>query len=553
MARHGPSHTSDGARGWPFGPRSTAFLLAALGIGLLERFAFASSPIHTLFASGLLLDDAFYFASFARELAAGHPFQIAPGQPSNGVQPLFALLIAPAWWLGDPDAQETLRVGLVLSSLASIATALLLALWARRLGAGASALAAGALWALSPMTIWHSLNGMETALALCVLTALGAFWPALRARPWLLGVVFGAAVLARFDALLVAPLLALLAARHWLARAGAGAAARRCAAALAGFALVTAPVAFASWRATGFVAPRSGAAVHTLSAAPGQAASAWFPPETIAAHLGEAARRLGLDAIQMLLPVPLPPDALPALIPGWLALLLALPLLAWHARLRPRRAFAPGALCAGLVALYALVYAAHVGAPWASARYLHGAVLLAALTLATAVDLDRLAARRFGPALAWLVLLIYTALAFGKLHVVLSQPAWSAEEDAAYERFLAERVAAGERIGMFQSGRFGYATRGAILNLDGVVNIGAARALADGTHDSYLRSHSIDIVADQEFVLEALVRRRPRSEPLLLEPLRLGAFSAYRVRFADEPRPEERSDPGGAPEPAPKR
>jgi len=517
---------------WPWERFGSAFLCTALLLGLIERLAIITYPIHTLFATGFLVDDAFYYASFAREFAAGNLLQIAPDQVSNGIQPLFLLLIAPAWWLSDPAAEETVRFGLVLSSLASVATALAIALWARRLGAGASALGAGALWAVGPMSIVFSLNGMETALAIALLTAIGAYWPLLRSRPLGLGLLFGVSVLARFDSLLLAPVLALIAARHWVKTDGVGNAMPRAIRALVGFCVATLPAAWVSWNLTGHVMPQSAAAIRTLTALPDATPELFFALPAVVDHARIALVSISTQLLQQIVGLPIPPGKLPRLIPFGLLFILLLPLVLWQARLRPRRAARPLAIGAALIALWIAAYAAWAGGHWAYGRYFHGALVLITLVLATGLDLDRLAARRWGRVLAFVLLLLFAGISMGKLHGALSKPRWSAEQDARLLRFVERRIDAGERVGMFQSGRLGYLTRGEVVNLDGVVNPAAARALAEGTLDGYLRSQRIDVIVDEPKVLGPLLLRTPRAGPLRLEPIGAGVFVAYRVRVA---------------------
>lgn len=511
--------------GW----RGALFLGLAMVLGLLARLAILSNPIHTLFASGFLIDDAFYYASFARELSAGRVLELAPGEVSSGVQPLFAILTAPAWWWWEAGSEEAVRFGLTLSALASVATAFLLARWAARLGAGASALAVGAVWALGPMSIFYSLNGMETALALCLATAIGAYWPALLARPVALGILYGMTVLARCDALLLAPLLAALATTRWSVQSGRAEVATRVARATAAFLAVVAPVVWVYGSHTGHLLPQSGSAVRTLTTMPGPPPDLFFAPDVIAAHVRAAFAALGSDLLQQILAVP--PSRIPTLLPALLFTAVLVLIVAVQTRLRPRRAARPAALAAGLIVLYVAAYAAWVGAPWAYGRYLHGGVLLLLLVLATLCDLDRLARRRWGRAIAFLLLLVYGAFGLGKIDGVLIAPRWSAREDASLIRFVEDRVAAGERVGMFQSGRLGYRTRGAVVNLDGVVNAEAAHALATGTLATYLRDRHVAWIVDEPRVLENLLFRAPRSVPFALEPEREGYFSAYRIRF----------------------
>ena len=103
---------------------------------------------------------------------------------------------------------------------------------------------------------------------------------------------------------------------------------------------------------------------------------------------------------------------------------------------------------------------------------------------------------------------------------------------SGYEHY-ARRIADGELIGSFQSGRFGYWTRGAVANLDGVVDGAAARALREGRLATHLRERRIEWIIEEPHLLSPLFFNAPRSEPLSLTLVREGAFAAYRVGAPD--------------------
>ncbi|MCI0567883.1 MAG: hypothetical protein L0Z52_06795, partial [Acidobacteria bacterium] len=80
--------------------------------------------------------------------------------------------------------------------------------------------------------------------------------------------------------------------------------------------------------------------------------------------------------------------------------------------------------------------------------------------------------------------------------------------------------------GAFQSGTLGYFSKSQVINLDGVVNRDAARALRERRMVPYIREEGIEAVIDWPWILEALlVRRSPEGSARELgTPQRVGPF-----------------------------
>ena len=156
-------------------------------------------------AAGFPLDDSWIHLHFARNLAEGLGFVYNPGQPMSGsTAPLWTLLIAAGAVVGGatPLVVKTLGVA------AAIGAALLVRRAALAFGAAPEAALVAAVTLLwTGAFAWGALSGMEVTLAALLVAA--ALLGLARHQTWATAVAAALAVLARPEALLVVPLLAL--------------------------------------------------------------------------------------------------------------------------------------------------------------------------------------------------------------------------------------------------------------------------------------------------------------------------------------------------------
>ncbi|MEI7553120.1 MAG: glycosyltransferase family 39 protein [Verrucomicrobiota bacterium] len=136
-----------------------------------------------------------------------------------------------AWVLGRQFFYETgedhfprLMAGRAMIALFSVATGLLVFAWSRRLFGAAGALVSLGLFAFCPSFLAHgALVTSDLCMVFFFLASAGAYWRHLhdpRRRWWLLSaLVFGLACVAKFSAVLLLPMMALMA----VTRIGAGA------------------------------------------------------------------------------------------------------------------------------------------------------------------------------------------------------------------------------------------------------------------------------------------------------------------------------------------
>ncbi len=470
--------------------------LVVLGAAL--RFGVGSRPLEAL-DGRTLPDDAYLSLSLAREIGRGAG-PLYAGQPTNGFQPLYVFALAPLFASAEPqELDETefldraLRAGIALGGVCDTASiALLAAALAARFGWGPAPVIGAALYATQPLFLRTAANGLETSLAILLLSAAW-LWRERRcgagagAAAWFgLGAWLGLAFLARVDAALAAPFVA------WPRERSAGPGGPRArgvpparlAAAAAGALVCAAPWLAYSHAWTGLLFPESGAAVRFQAlAAAGHDPSLRFYRYAIGRALADLWR--GAE-------------------PLWLCAGAALASRPWLAS-RGAAALAPrarAALAAGLgYALCLLVaYLALVPAYWFFHRYLVPVALLP-LLLASALgarSLEQLLPGRFarGAALAGLAL----ALALPGLLHPRTRELLQARHDPrlGYRQiglWAAAHFAPGTVIGSWQSGALGYyATRLRVVNLDGVVNGAALRSLRERRQIDYLREAGVEYV-----------------------------------------------------------
>jgi hypothetical protein len=181
-------------------PPSTLWRAALVGVVLLALAA-------RLVPGRRTIDDAYITFRYARNLLAGKGFVYNPGQRVQGTTtPLYTLLMAAEkWMLEGTDLPALALVTNALADAASVAVLAWLGRWV--LKAPALGIAAGLLWAISPMSVTFAIGGMETSVyVLLLLLALASY--AVGRSGW--SAFFCAlATLTRPDALLlVAPLFA---------------------------------------------------------------------------------------------------------------------------------------------------------------------------------------------------------------------------------------------------------------------------------------------------------------------------------------------------------
>ncbi len=515
-------------------------LRASLAAGCLLRLWVACrSPL--ILQEWPLNDDSHYYYTIAWNLAHGGGLRHDSVHVTTGFQPLFLLLITPVFAIAR-DKTAAITMALLVQAAVGVGAALCLRGLAARIGGSvAGDLAIGA-WAVAPLFLTHDLSGLETNLALGLVSAAGWLWLRLRADGAIpdrrsaaaVGALCGLAFLARIDTVFLSPILAagLLAGaatavpfRERLLRAGI-----LCGAALT----LAAPWLAWNLAAIGSILPSSGQAVRFLSQAygfhflggNGAGTRDYFeighPP---ALYYWETLRKAARDIWGVA-------DAAFPVMPGLLLVACAVGARGndFLRRLRPL------GFLAALVLVQLTLYCGWIFGQWFFDRYLTPWGLLWIATVAAAVAAlagsaapPRRAARA---GVALIAAACIGLLAVRSLRRIdsLNDGRTSAYYEAAV--WVNTHIPDGATIGAFQTGIFGYYLERRFYGLDGKINVDALHAMQEKRIDEYVDGEGIDYVMDWPWLLRDLFVRRSR-DPGFLERGELvweGRYRAYRIR-----------------------
>ncbi len=484
----------------------------AIAIGaLLVRLALASRPV-TVLDRLFVPDDPYYTLAIARSFARGIGPSVDGTHVTSGFQPLLALLLTPFLrCCQDPDF--AFRCALVIGASADAATAWLIGHLAFRIGRGresviAAAIIATAMWTLSSSAIATSLNGLESSLSVaCTLGALAA-WLAARSRgtvlAWVLsGTLLGLCLLARVDTVFFVAALGVAT----VMRAGV----RATVASAAGALVTVGPWWAYAFARFGTIVPESGSAVREqtlMYKAMGinvrdqiawAAGTVTGPPLFDSTWLREA---LGAGASAV----------------GF-AVGIALVVTALAVARQPGRHDALRVLTTYASCLF-LFYALYLPATWFFRRYL--VPVHALVGIASALGLTHMWQERSSHpwrargivvgAGAYLAAAFVTLAGFATLVPVMSvdqghHGVKGSREPALHVLAIAPR---GAVIGSFQSGALGWFGDGSernVVNLDGVVDAEAARAVREHRIAAFARTRGVTHLADWEVNVKLFLDR----------------------------------------------
>jgi hypothetical protein len=486
--------------------------LVSVALALLAFLDVASlAPVLDARAAALAFyDDGYYYFQIARNLARGGSFTFDGIHATNGFHPLWLLLQAPLFRLFAGDVPP-LRAVLVLEAvLAAAATVTVFRVLHPRVGRGPAA--ATALFLLAqPGAVRMLRGGMESALVLCLFTAVWALWLGVRdeqgaplRRWWALGLACALFFLARLEAAVAAPILAALA----LPRLRQD---RRRAVALLLPVTLTA-LAYLAWTRAffGTFGPVSALAkVHlggeAWSRQPlGQRLTALFyVPSGFEPHLRRLLETLGVT-----------PAAAPLI--GTLVPLAVLLFALWQRdRLLLRRAGTGVSFVVATAAAMMLLdkLGVRLMVDWYRAPSLLALALLAGLLL---VDRPRLTSVAVAALAAVCVARVPQPLLDARLRPTATPLGLQAAD------WLRPRLAAGAVAGSWNAGLIGYFAGGRVINLDGLVNDATflREVVRGGDLPGYLRRERVRFlveVATPDGRPAPLVRRYPRAVAAAVE------------------------------------
>lgn len=486
-----------------FQDRSRRALLVGTGAGIVIRLLLPWLS-QSFLLEHLVSDDAFYYFAIARNVVNGHGVTFDGVTPTNGFHPLWLVCLLPVYAVAGDDAELALRLSLALGALSSAGATLLLGVavrdWMRNPIAG---WLASAILALNPYAIVEGVNGLETSLALLMLSlvlALLARWRSVATHrssftmrhSLLLGAASGALVWARSDMVLVLAglyvyLLWSRRARFW-SLAGAGS--------VAG-ALVALWLAW-SWMVVGTPVQSSAVAIPWLFRARMEdaVANGWMTRAQVTGrvwqHFGQVTvyqmlnyagigllAGLVVSVIQAVGRVRRTPVARAAQTtpPGWLwwggAGTLAMLLASEFVRFSLREWYlAP-------LSLWGAVFGAGLLAGWANAPQTRRAFVVVCVAL--------------------------VLLAGGQAWRDFSQRGryWFQLDQLAAARWIAAHTPQDAVVGSWTAGVYGYFGQRRVVNLDGVVNWDAIHAYQARDLYAYIAGQRIGWIVDyDEFVAD---------------------------------------------------
>ena len=438
--------------------------------GCLFWIAASRLPVEQLVTE--LPDDAGYFLTIGERLAAGDGLTFDGLHRTNGVQPLWQLMVAGFCKLTPNDPVVRLRGILVLQAgLLLLATLAIYDVLRTTRSPSSALLGVLAMQAL----IWpRAINGMETAVFVCCLamlvrTAVSEPPEAWRpARAVAVGIWLGLTFLARLDSAFL-----VFAVGCWLLICAVRRPAARPAALMAVLAAAMLALPYLLYNKLGFgsIMPVSGA----LKSSP--VAEWWAVPE----HWGWLGR---VAQAAVLLSV--------ACCVAWLA---------WPGWRRDRWLSALAFLSIGVLGhtAHTLLYMRWAVFTW------HFILYVFLLALAVPVLIGGLSEKPGRASLATILAMLLLALAV-RQHLGWVRRAGRVDESwhaaacrAGY--WASVRTAPDARLAMKDAGWFGYFSRRKVINLDGLVNAMELQSvLRDGRLAEYLTANQVDYLVQHAFL-----------------------------------------------------
>jgi len=206
--------TSDGK---PFedGFPISVILLILLLIGFGIRLYISWIDVEKLFQK-CLVDDAFFYFGIAKNIAVGKGATFDGSIMTNGFHPIYALLLVPIFWFSPANPDIPVHVALTILSIFNVLTGYVIFLIVRKIAGWIAGLFGAFLWLFNPFVILIALNGVEAGVAtffisLCIYVHLGGREAGHISFPniILLGLLTAIAVLSRVDAVFIFITIAL--------------------------------------------------------------------------------------------------------------------------------------------------------------------------------------------------------------------------------------------------------------------------------------------------------------------------------------------------------
>jgi len=183
--------------------KKTCMLLAAvIIISFLIRIVISWQNI-TVLVQKVLLDDSLYVISIARNIAWGNGVTYNGVDATNGFQPFWGFLLVPIF-LATRDIYTAINLILTLSSIIDTLTVVVLFMLAKKLFDEKIGLLSATLYGLNPLIMFQTLCGIELVLYIFLLLTTIFFYISFKDKlntknSIFLGVLLGLTTLARMD------------------------------------------------------------------------------------------------------------------------------------------------------------------------------------------------------------------------------------------------------------------------------------------------------------------------------------------------------------------
>jgi len=469
-------------------------LVVLAGLGLTIRLGLAWVSIPTLIQK-TVSDDSFYYFGIARHIAIDGSVSINGLTQTNGFHPLWLLLISPIYMLLENNLETPIHVALTIGAILDVVTGLLAYRLTRLLtGSSAAGLVAATVYILNPTAVFNAINGMETSLNvlliglfLFVYAAIQNGGPTLR-RYGLLGIVGGLMMLARSDNIFL--LCTIYSHAAWTSMRKPGGKGLP-------ISVLGTSCLFALWLLWNYYS--FGTIVQTSATA-----IPYVRHEHFILHSGGSTARLLVESFHWLFErhawlIDASWTGLPPLtgLPLWVVVGFGSVKTVYDSKRRhqPVAGFALVGLlllsCVALLLFHALV------------RWFPRAWYFAPLSFGFALLLGVLVAagRKYPPAPLWKHRVIVT-LAVSEVFLLVGGFWWSRGlypwQLEMYEAslWLRANTPASSRIGSFNSGLQAYYSDRTVINLDGVVNDAALKAVGQKRLLEYIQEMRIRYIAD---------------------------------------------------------
>ena len=176
------------------------FLLVILILSAAVRI-YISFQSPAMLAEKIVQDDSYYYFSEAKSLASGNGITSNGVDATNGFQPLWRFMIAPAFLIKNLDL--SVNFVLLLATLLDLISTTLIYKIARKFLSEKFSLLAAALYGFNFFIIAQTLSGLDVALAVPLLLAIFLEFSG-KKKPIHLGILTGLLVLARLDGIFLA-------------------------------------------------------------------------------------------------------------------------------------------------------------------------------------------------------------------------------------------------------------------------------------------------------------------------------------------------------------